>query len=140
MGILPEQQLSNDFACWHTHDTPLRFIWELSRFLISLHLSWLYFDKTALDKPIFFYPFLYLIASMMHLENTWGPGGLSSMLPPEHSYKAHKCKLTVDFGHAPGMVAGKARLCFGLQYGQEFFHQAQAPLCMTGLYPPPPVP
>jgi len=51
--------MSNDFACWHTHDTPLRFIWELSRFPISLHLSWLYFDKTALDKPIFFYPLLY---------------------------------------------------------------------------------
>lgn len=62
------------------------------------------------------------------------------MLQPEHSYKVHKCKLTADFGCAPGMVAGEAQLCFGLQHGQELFHQAQALVCMAGLYPPPPVP
>lgn len=108
VGILPEQQLSNDFACWHTHDTQLSFIWELSRFLISLHLSLLYFDKTALDKSVFFYAHLCLIASMMHL------GERISALQPECSYKVPKCKLTMGFGHAPGTVAGKAWLCFGL--------------------------
>lgn len=61
------------------------------------------------------------------------------MLQLEHSYKAHKCKLTADSGHALGMVAGKACLCFG-QYGQELFHQAQALLCVAGFYPPSPIP
>lgn len=65
VGILPEQQLSNGSVCWHMHDTPQRFTWELSRFLISLHLSWLHFDKTAPGKPILFYTPWYLIASVM---------------------------------------------------------------------------
>lgn len=101
---MPEQQLSNHFACWHTHDTPLRFIWELSRFLISLHLSWLYFDKTALDKSIFFFPLLCLTAPMMHLGNTWGSSSRAQLWGAQ-------MQITAGSGCAPGMVAGKAQLC-----------------------------
>lgn len=130
--FLPEQQLSNHFACWHTPDTPLRFIWELSRFLISLHLSWLYFDKTALDKSIFFFLLLCLIAPMMHLGNIWGS---SSLLQPEHSFGVLKCKSLQALGVLQGWRQGKPSSAAGLQHGQGLFHQAQA-----GFHPPSPVP
>lgn len=118
MGILPEQQLTNDSVCWHMHDTSLRFTWELSRFLISLHLSWLHFDKIATDKPILSYTPLYLIASVMHVGNAWGAllhttAWLQAHNAGSRSYQTPCSQLAVGFGRAAGMVEGKVQLFFG---------------------------
>lgn len=100
------------------HDTSLRFTWELSRFLISLHLSWLHFDKIATDKPILSYTPLYLIASVMHVGNAWGAllhttAWLQAHNAGSRSYQTPCSQLAVGFGRAAGMVEGKVQLFFG---------------------------
>lgn len=120
VGILPEQQLSNGSVCWRLHDTPQCFTWELSRFLISLHLSWLHFDKTAPGKPILSYtPPVFnsicdacrkCLGGLLH-NITWAwlqAQQCRLMEQPNPSFTA-----AVDFSHAAGTLVGKIQVCFG---------------------------